>query len=430
MIKKVNLVVGISGQDPHLRVLKEMLSHQGVLFEEFSAERTYPCIIQTSSKRLEGTKDPKTIVADAIMPVDKIIMLLSGKSNISLDEPEINKYELLLVDAIKKVFSDQNLPFIRKWFWPGFADYCCIITHDIDRLNIPPNNFMRETPLLVKMLTYGIYLYQSRLQKKSEFDDHIDLILELEKKHGVRSSFYFFPEYAEKERFSRIIEDMRNDVFEIGLHSNATSREELIEEINQFREHHLLQISGTRQHLLNFTVPSTWLHQETLLDYDLSFYSNEKFGYRAGLCFPYRPLNTTSILEIPTSFMDWTVLNSKMDWKKLQRELNYIIESVEHYNGCLVVNFHNEYFNKIIYPHIYKSFIRILEHIQEKYWVATAKECADWWKIRESAQIDVQFKEGNISGKSSVEIPLVIEYKDHILRLNIKDHFSVECKND
>lgn len=422
----MELKIAIYGKN--LEVLKELLNHQGVIFEEFEEEKEYPCVI--SIRDGKEIAHENVIIADKIVPMEKITSALSGTSDKNFNEPKVNKYEVELVEGIRSYFFAQNLPFIRKWFWPNFAKCCCVMTHDIDRLSIPPNSARKETPNLIKAIMYVIYYYQKYILRRKKFEDYIDLIIARENRYNIKSSFYFFPNYndGEHEDFIKLLDKLKKGNFEVGLHSNSTNLEQLEKEKQELEKHLGGNVFGTRQHGLKFSVPQTWRYQEQLLDYDLSFYRNEEFGFRAGLCFPYRPLNTTSIIEIPTAFMDWTALHKKMTYAQIKKELLTILKEIEKYNGCLVLNFHNEYFNKRVFPHIYKTFIDILEYTQKNdYWIATARECVAWWKNRESVKIDIRLENNTINGTSSDEVPLVIEYNGKRKYLNVKDNFSVDC---
>ena len=424
----MELKIAIQGKELHLRVLKEMLNHQGIIFEGFDGKREYPCVISTSDEYKDINRDD-VIVVDKIVPVEKIISTLSGTLDKNLKEPEINKYEVKLIEEIKKTFFNQNLPLIRKWFWPNSAKYCCVMTHDIDNLSIPPITARRETPNLIKALMYIMYYYQKYILRKKKFRDYIDLIITLENRYNVKSSFYFFPDYSddEHEDFINVLNKLKKENFEVGLHSNSTNLEQLKKEKQELEKNLCKKVFGTRQHGLKFSVPQMWEYQDKLLDYDLSFYRNEEFGFRAGLCFPYRPLNTTSIIEIPTPFMDWTALHKKMTYEQIKKELSEIIKQIEKYNGCLVLNFHNEYFNKVVFPHIYKTFVDTLEYIQKGYWVTTARECVEWWKRREATKLDIRLEKNKIIGTSSAEVPLIIEYDGKSAKnLNVKGNFSID----
>jgi hypothetical protein len=423
----MNLLIGIQGKKPHSQILKEMLNHQGVIFEEVVDGTDYPCIIYTGIEG-EDVKTNNVINAEKIIPMDRIEIMLSGTLNQNLNHPDVNKYEIKIVEEIRKVLYSQELPLIKKWFWPNFAKACCIMTHDIDRLSIPPIYARRETPNLIKFLLYVLYYYEKYILRVKKFNDYIDLIIDIETKYGVKSSFYFFPEYEEHEEFVNILKILKEKKSEVGLHSESENYEQLKKEKKQLEEYYCGEIYGTRQHLLKFSAPQTWQYQEKLLEYDLTFYRNEEFGYRSGLCFPYKPISTKSIIEIPTLFMDWTALNKKMNYKQIKEELYKIINIVENYNGCLVLNFHNEYFNKIAFPHIHKSFTYVIKYIQNDYWITTAHECVSWWKKRESTKINIEFKDGRIVGTCSNEIPIIIEYKNKTIKyLNAKEAFSVEC---
>lgn len=406
----MNLLIGIQCEGIDLAAIKEMLNHQGLIFEEYVEGKDYTCIIKIHSDSISNNEN--VVIVDQLFSIEDVIVALSGKLEKNLVHPEVNGFELLLVEKIKNVFFKQDLPFVRKWFWPDFKQACFIMTHDIDRMSIPPINARKETPLFIKAFLYLKYYYLKQVKKVVKFTDYVDKITEIEKKYGVHSTFFFFPEYDDISSFISTIKKLDYEGFEVGVHSESTNYEELKSEKEIIESYLGKEIFGTRHHLLNFVAPTTWLYQEKLLDYDLTFYHNHEFGYRAGLCFPYRPLNTVSIIEIPTTFMDWTALDKNMTYSQIKEELTLRKEQIERHNGCLVLNFHNEYFNKLVFPHITKIFMELLESSKNDYWVATAKECADWWCGRETAKVDIRFENSKYTILSSYDnLPLVIEFE-------------------
>ena len=158
---------------------------------------------------------------------------------------------------------------------------------------------------------------------------------------------------------------------------------------------------------MNFLNPHTWRYLDKLhFEYDTSFYYNDKIGFRGGICHPFHPFDILTgekfnLIEIPTCFMDFSVICNELTENDLESVIDELEKAVCLNNGCFVVNFHNEYFGNKRYAHINNIFKSILQKgSDEAYWVATAEECARWWKKRELADVYLS----DISGKSVVVV--------------------------
>jgi len=193
------------------------------------------------------------------------------------------------------------------------------------------------------------------------------------------------------------------------------------------------EITGQRQHTLKFIVPETWVFLESNgLKYDSTFSCNTKFGFRIGICYPYHPFdkkNNTkfNILEIPMSYMD-SIGYQYRNYAECQHisVISKLMDTVEMYNGVLVLNFHNAYANKKLFPEIYNAFLESLNIVsQDKYWIATTGECAEWWLKRENAKIDIYYENQVIIGKSTVPFPISIEYPDKTKNVHVNTNFEI-----
>jgi hypothetical protein len=157
-------------------------------------------------------------------------------------------------------------------------------------------------------------------------------------------------------------------------------------------------------------VPSTWeLESSAGLDYDATFSYNRFFGFRGETCFPYHPFGERRLplLELPTSFMDWTALNRGLRGGSVEKILDVIMEGVELYHGLLVVNFHNTYLNRETFPDVLGLYEGLIERVSSRgYWTTTAESCSSWWKRREAATPQVSPEGGKpwASGDIPVEV--------------------------
>jgi len=309
--------------------------------------------------------------------------------------------------------DDLGLPLVLKSNWPGGAKACCVLTHDVDWLSFSPFHKVVLKGLKNKPSRLPGLVYGGAVRGKN-FGWNIPEIIELEKRYGYRSTFLMMTRYTEaKSLLAKSIELMRSSGCEIALHGSESSHlsvEALKAELELFRAEVGRYPKGVRNHILKFKAPYTWEYQAELgLEYDATFGYNRYFGFRGGVCFPYHPFNESGrlpIIELPTGFMDWTALHRKRDASAFGSYLETARRRVEEFNGLLVVNFHNTYLNGKTFPSILSEYEALLEKVtEEKYWVATAAECAAWWRKRASARLNPRLTESGeilVDGSSGV----------------------------
>lgn len=439
------LTSGFMGRgDWHDAIVKEILDNLGILFEDAKEGTVYPCLITTISddwllqKAKAFVKDEGDVLPAAdIVDVEFVLSHLAGIEDgryleDRLNEVPVNEMAGKLLEEVKKRFAAKNRPLVTKARWPDFAPACAVFTHDIDTMNNPPPGG--------KTGQFASYVL-ARKVKKEAYNDNLQNIIDIENAAGIRSSFYFFPHYGKHHR--HFLDNFCNTPGclsgEVGLHGSEHSFQDpkmLASEKKLLEECVGMPLTGIRQHGLNFRNPHTWRYQEEAgFDHDLSFYYNDKFGFRAGICHPYHPFDSLTrrrfdILEIPTSFMDWTALHRGMSSRSIVETVKKLGEVVEKHHGVLVLNFHNMYINDKTHPDIARAFRNSLDHVRKKgYWIATASECARWWRMRESTKTKVT-KEGDMFNLcSDHDIPLVLEYPDGriIKRMVGRNRVEMEC---
>jgi hypothetical protein len=434
VIEVTRLSVGLVKNDIYGEIVKEILNHQGVLFEEISSKRRvpkkFPCVVLPtfSDEKYELAKknclnENGIIIADEEILLEEILRRFAGESEAPgelFSHPDINRFELKLLETMKGVFFNQGLVFLKKWFWPDFRRACCVLTHDVDWFYYSPWHravFRRRTvPQLVNLA------YNSIMRKKN-YGNNIPEIVQLEKQKGFRSSFYFLPKYYRSfEDFLLTLELLRAERFETGLHGyySHDDFDKLLDQKGTLEKHVGSEVKGIRQHELRFVAPITWECEEKAgFLYDLTFHFNKKFGFRAGTCFPYHPFNLEKriklrILEMPTSIIDWTILFRKLSAEKALKIIRETESVVESFNGLLLTCFHNTYINRKTFPEIVEIYTQLLEDVYKKgYWVTTALECCLWWLEREKAHIVAEVKNNKVIGRTSaLKMPVVVETPD------------------
>ena len=232
--------------------------------------------------------------------------------------------------------------------------------------------------------------------------------------------------------FNQII----NTGCEIGLHGSMwsfQSHKKIIKEKSIVEDLSKTKVTGIRQHYLNFLVPHTWRYQEKAgFEYDTTFSYNDTIGFRSGLCFPHHPFDVLTkkkfgLLELPMSFMDATTLINNLSSDEILITLTRLREIVDRFYGALILNFHSGVHNKEIYPNYENAYIDSLDYVADNnyYWIATASECATWWRKRENSNIDITYSHKSVNCKSSMDIPVVIENRSHYKQVEIKKGDSI-----
>ena len=440
-MKAKQLNAGLVGSgDIFGEVVSEVLNHQGIFFKEICEEtkkdEKFPCVIlprysdsnyEVARKHCED--EDNIVIAEKQMPLSTVLDALGGKinrnirpidgSSIDLMYPMINQYEIELLTEIREKYHALNLPFVRKWFWPNFFKAGCILTHDVDWFHYSPWHFaVTHNKSILQLIKLA---YQALVHKR-DYGNNVPAIVSKEKQRNVRSTFFFLANYgAHQQEFLKILKILRKEKIEIGLHGSFSSYRNLdllkIEK-DKLEKYIGAKVKGVRQHELNFLTPLTWEYQEKAgFAHDLTLCYATRIGFRSGLCFPYHPIDIArskrfSLLEIPTSFMDWTVLSKTYD--ELLKILEKLEQVVEEYNGCLAMNFHNTYQNEETFPEVEKFYTHVLDDLKERnYWLTTAHECHAWWTKRENMRVDATIQDNVIKGKTSgYPLPVIIENSD------------------
>ena len=441
------LTTGVVTTDNALTsVVHEILDHQGIIYENISpneqdSSTIFPVVILPeyteqgfSAAKKICVSEENVLIADKIVNLRKIRQFLAGEISVKGDQFDlyINTEETNLVSQVKDRLARLNLPLVRKSFWPNKARACCVITHDIDWFTYSP--FHKAVLGGDLNPLQAVKLFVTNLFRRRNYGWNIPEMVDLEVNHDCKSTFLFRTEYPEREltyldQSLQLLKEKieRKQGFEIALHGAHSSHHDLkaLEtELSLFREKVGQETVGIRYHILKFIPPQTWkIESEKNILYDATFSYNEYFGFRGEVCFPYHPCSDVGrlpLIELPTSFMDWTLLHRKKRGRSAESTLQRVKESVERYNGVLTVNFHNTYINQQTFPDIYELYASLLSQVAaEKYWVATASECARWWNERTSAKPNPRItSSGEITAfRTLVELD-VIDTKEFSVKYN------------
>lgn len=269
-----------------------------------------------------------------------------------LERPIIDEYGLAFAQVL-----EQLLP---SW-QPNARSFRFKLTHDIDDIGIP---FQASTSLAhtVKRRNPGATMRDFLSTLGMAEPAELTLVRDLAKISQARripSAFYWKASprgprdsgYDPSDlRVQRVIRLLREQGFELGVHPGYEtfhSRQELATEVDRLRHALRADSPGGRQHYLRWST-ETWLDWEACgLSYDSSLGFADRFGFRAGTAYPYRPWcleqnRELNLVEVPLILMDCTPVK----YMKLKRvdalaRIRTLVERTAVTGGVFTLLWHN-----------------------------------------------------------------------------------------
>jgi len=323
--------------------------------------------------------------------------------------PVVDYYEKILFECIMIAFHELKIPLKYKPFWPDGKKFAVCLTHDVDRVH---KSYQYITHF-VRNIGRGDFRSAmnqiTSVARKLHGDEpywNFDRIMEIERNLGVKSTFFFLNERKKACIFSpnewklyrgrydikdkRIVEMIKKldaEGWEIGVHGSYNSYRDfdmMKEEKETLEEILGKSVHGISQHYCNLEIPSTWEYHEKLgFSYDASLGFVTDIGFRWGTCHPFHPFNPEngrilSLWELPITIMD-----NACAYKSWQ-DIMEIINTVERYNGLLLLRWHQSVFNEREFPGRSKIYERIIkECIKRGAWITNAYNIANWLTERE-----------------------------------------------
>jgi len=289
----------------------------------------------------------------------------------------------------------RQLGYSQRCLWPDGKKAIVSLTHDVDAFDGTSYLWMRKLFWLAmsfqSVCRFNNNEAKSWLRKINRWHNvkkdpvfAFDRWMELEDKYGFRSTFFFMSLknalsregrfYSYKDpRVSKVIKELNKGGWEIGLHAayyNHLNLNYLKEQKHRLEDILEDEILGCRHHYLRVRFPGSWLlYKRAGFKYGSNMGWDSGFdGFRAGTCFPYQPIknsNKLELWEIPFQLMDSSTIENPESYIGLF--LNYL-DKVKKVNGCLVLDFHQEYFDEEEAPGVnvtYKEILNILSKDDE-----------------------------------------------------------------
>jgi len=295
--------------------------------------------------------------------------------------------------------------------WPGGAKFALFLSHDIDKI------FDRELFYALaalnrirRLISRGEgrragralrRLARALVSPKAPEQD-FRTILDIEARHGFRSTFFVLHDRRWRRRgarydadapaLRRIAEMIRAADGEIGLHGGyyrfnqaaayRESRETLQAALGG-------EIAGIRNHFLRFSGAETWAAQQAAgFRYDSTFGYPDRIGAREGRMFPFFAEDPATgrkmeLLELPLTVMDVALFREPMEGPEALEAAWKAIEPVIAAGGLVTLLWHNDYFNESEYRDWQWTYEQLLVRLAgQKPWCAPGAEIAAWWRKR------------------------------------------------
>ena len=295
-----------------------------------------------------------------------------------LDRPVVNEYLELLKALLLKL--DASLQF-KCW------QFQCIPTHDIDhirkwgtlsdtRKKLAHDFITKFRPLTGLENMIDAALVWSGLRKDPY--DTFNYIVDLSKKHGLTSRFYFLCGGTDKldnnfdiRDAASVIEYLLENEQIIGFHPSYSSHLN----IDQWGKEKLMletiagrQMVEGRQHYLRFEAPFTWrLWNEMEMNEDSTAGYSEFPGFRCGTCYPFKVFDfierkTLRLVENPMVLMETTLITyMKLKPKEAYHAAKKLYLTVKKFNGNFTFLWHNSAMHTVEdkpYLYVYESIVK------------------------------------------------------------------------
>lgn len=304
-------------------------------------------------------------------------------------EPLSPKVNLLINDIemdLRQNLPD-NVPYVRKWYWPNWNEYAVCISHDVDKISESKRHIWKIRKRFSKLT-----VIKALLGISNPYND-LKLYAKLEKKYGVGSSFYFLTNEYDFKKITKDIQLLKENNKDIGLHggfgthNDVTKLKDEKEKLEKIIEKPVI---GIRQHFLKFEFPNTWITQnEAKILYDTTVGFNDKIGFKLGIALPFFPpdrdLNMLPLIELPLIIMDaavWTGL--KLTEETALQIIQQIRDIIKENYGLLTILWHNN----VLRMHggrIYRDILNLL--VNQSVYNVSGAEVAKWWQGRNNFQV-------------------------------------------
>lgn len=286
-----------------------------------------------------------------------------------------------IVDCVVDALVRRQFPDARFARWPKGAAAAVCFSHDVDAFSGFSHFGLRQ----LFWATQGKYatIRRWRSWRRSGFDPLVafERWLDLEQSHGVKSTFFFlslrrglsregrlYSVRAPEEK--RILRMLVDHGWPIGLHAayyRNLSQAYLVEQRERLEDAAGIQVNGTRHHYLRSRFPESWsLYTEAGFSYSSNLaWGRGHQGFRGGTSVPFFPIvngKRLPLVEIPFQLMDSSSYTEKQEHAAIGQFTHYL-QAAKRVGGCVVINFHSQYFEEQVAPRVNAVYRAILKNV-------------------------------------------------------------------
>jgi peptidoglycan/xylan/chitin deacetylase (PgdA/CDA1 family) len=335
--------------------------------------------LEDSLGLVQNSLDPASIPSEL---VDGLAAAMRGSPESAAPTPVLEDAVMRFLADIEAETLDLSGFFVRKARWPRDAQFAACITHDVDNISRPLSHILRRAN------RFSISDIALALLGLRSLYNNIDLIADLEAKHGLRSSFYFLSKNYDLNTLALTARRLVESGWEVGLHGDFgthNSAEAMSDAATRLSSVFGSRPVGLREHYLQFDYSKTWEVAESAgFIYDSTVGNRDRLGFRLGLCTPFHPPDSgwrqMNVVELPLVLMDatlWGYLKKSED--EGERDFLSLLDQVARVNGLMTLLWHQESARMKggrIYP-------RLLAALAGRYcYTATGEMVARWWVER------------------------------------------------
>jgi hypothetical protein len=345
---------------------------------------------------------------------DRLRFENSFQANFHLDNiPLTNVYVNFILDLIEYKCQCVRLPL-----WPKGKTCAIGLSHDVDD---PEKYSSLKVPFFIKSksINWHIRNVLSKIKNGGKYlldndrNDYwlFDNIMNLEEKHGFKSTFFFasmtsFGKYGsdfdvkydiENIKFRNVFDRILNWGFEIGLHASYSA----YKSIDRFRyEKHKLErvsksnIAGLRHHFWHMGRDyhkTLMLHESAGFKYDSSIAFDEHMGFRTNIALPFFHWNEESsrrvdVMQLPVFCMDGNLFYHPIEVDMAIDTLKSFISIIKKFGGMGVIDWHvrTSYPINSKYRKWGECYVRLMEYLSDDdtIWVSSLGNIYNWLKDR------------------------------------------------
>ena len=266
-------------------------------------------------------------------------------------------------------FTRPEIPTVSEYLtsqgwslsYPDDAPFAVVVSHDVDDTFVHPRQlaFGFANGIRHRQVKPFVQLTNGFLHPRKSPYRTVKIILSIEQKYDVHSSFYFLASpsddaFGRKYTLDEVEGDMKAVLdagSEVGFHTGYYSYDNPNEILRQKRDMEAVlgsRVSGARNHFMRFRTPRTWhVLADAGFQYDSTYGYADVVGFRNGMAHPFLPFDRTTnqpipILEVPVMVQDWVMLY----WMKLSPQQSFervrtLMDTVQRCHGVLTILWHN-----------------------------------------------------------------------------------------